>query len=220
MYMPLETARDSSGMDYYTVGEPTNIYHSLILGLRFDVQALGFPAVVERILGASAPGNDKYSRSLILRKFYERKRAGTLDQFTIKEAVDLARTLVNATVALAPREAGVGGPVDILTVTPQGISWVQRKTNAAPFPPPFGIRSFGGQFIESGQDLDGFECFRCRFRNAVLYYHGNGNLELVEPIIEGTCRLELSADARHKMPVVVERLVRVLSGKCEIAEQH
>jgi hypothetical protein len=30
----------------------------------------------------------------------------------------------------------------------------------------------------------------------------------------------LSADARHKMPVVVERLVRVLSGKCEIAEQH
>jgi hypothetical protein len=144
MYMPLETARDSSGMDYYTVGEPTNIYHSLILGLRFDVQALGFPAVVERILGASAPGNDKYSRSLILRKFYERKRAGTLDQFTIKEAVDLARTLVNATVALAPREAGVGGPVDILTVTPQGISWVQRKTNAAPFPPPFRMRVFGG----------------------------------------------------------------------------
>jgi hypothetical protein len=218
MYVPLATAYDSSGIDYYTVGEPIPIYHSLALGLRFDVQALGFPTVVEKLMGANAPGDDEYSRSLILRKFYERKRAGTLDRFTIKEAVDLARTLVAATVALAPKEAGVGGPVDILTVTPQGISWVQRKTNAAAFPPPFKFRLFGGGINNGGQDLDGFECFRCTFMNAVLRYHGDGNLELVAPIIEGTCRLELSADARRKSPVVVERLLRVLSGKCEIAE--
>jgi hypothetical protein len=108
-YLPVETQIDSRGGMYFTTGRPLYLHHSLNMGLRFDIQVLGYPVVAEAMIRADKPSSDEYSKSSIMKTFYKLKKKGQLDRLSIKEAIDLAQTLVSATIANAPQTAGVGG---------------------------------------------------------------------------------------------------------------
>jgi len=154
-----------------------------------------------------------------MKQFYERKQQGHLDEYNLEEATELAKALVSATITSVPSQAGVGGPIDVLTVTKNGVHWVQRKERSAPFPPPFRARFVVSTFGGGKQPLDGLECVRCTFRDIEFSYAGDGDVELLAPDIEGHCQLKVLPGARRKMPVVVDRLKRALANKCEITEE-
>ena len=217
-YLPLEPRSDSANGMYLMVGKPEYLHHSQNIGPRFGVEALGYPFLVQKLIKATGP-SDGFSNSPAMKLFYERKRQGHLDEYTLEEAIELASGLVSATIMSAPQEAGVGGPIDVLTVTKDGVHWVKRKERSAPFPPPFRSRFVVSRFGGGRQPLDGLECVRCTFRDIEFSYAGDGDVELLAPNIEGNCRLKISPDARRKMPLVVDRLKHALSNKCEIIEE-
>jgi 20S proteasome alpha/beta subunit len=219
--LPLTLAHAGpANTEYFTVGKPEYLHHSLNLGLRFGVQAIGQPQLVNMVIKANEPlPGIAFSDSVVMKKFYERKKQGRLDEYSLQEAVDLAKALVAATIEILPPQAGVGGPIDVLTVTKDGTQWVKKKEHVAPFPPPYHARFFWGSFGQGGQPLDGFECIRCTFRDIEFSYAGDGDVELLAPTIEGHCRLKVSPDARRKMPLVVDRLKHTLANKCEITEE-
>jgi hypothetical protein len=204
---------------YYTVGKPEYLHHSQDTGLGFGIEALGYPFIVQELIKASGPSADEFSKSTLMKKFYERKQQGHLDEYSLEEATELAKALVSKTIASAPSQAGVGGPIDVLTVTKEGVHWAQRKVRSAPFPPPYRVRFFVSTFGGGKQPLDGLECVRCTFRDIEFSYAGDGDVELLAPNIEGHCRLNVLPDARHKMPLVVDRLKHTLANKCEIIEE-
>jgi 20S proteasome alpha/beta subunit len=221
LVLPLTLAHAGpANAEYFTVGKPEYLHHSLNLGLRFGVEAIGQPQLVNVLIKAHEPlPGIEFSNSVVMKKFYERKKQGQLDEYSLQEGVDLAKALVAATIEILPPQAGVGGPIDVLTVTKDGMQWVKKKEHVAPFPPPYHARFFWGTFGQGGQPLDGLECIRCTFRDIDFSYAGDGDVELLAPNIEGHCRLKVLADARRKMPLVVDRLKHTLASKCEITEE-
>jgi hypothetical protein len=207
----------AQGLNYWTVGTPVWFLHSSsTLGLRFDVDAVGQPSIALGLLRANEPGEDAFSHSQIMRKFYRLKKRGRLDDFRLGDGIALARLLEEATIALAPASAGVGGPIDIMTLTKAGQKWIQRKERSAAFPPPYRVRMFDGRFAGGSQALDGMQCLACSFKNMQFTFDGGGDVELVQARFEGTCQLTLGPHAREKMPHTVQLLENLLRGKCEI----
>jgi 20S proteasome alpha/beta subunit len=217
-YLPL-AATTTNNVSYYTVGKPIHIEHPLKLGLRFDVQAMGFPFVADQLLAANQPGTDEFSRTQIMRRYYERKVVGHLDEFSLDEAIDLAKVLIQATYRNAPDDAGVGGPIDIATVTGSGTTWIARKMNAAPPPPPYRARFFVGTFKKSGQLLDGLECVRCIFEDMAFTFSGDADVQLLGCEFRQGCSLTIKSGASRKMPQVVERLKRLMQPHCTILDE-
>jgi hypothetical protein len=207
----------AQGLNYWTVGTPVLLLHSSsTLGLRFDVDAIGQPGVALKLLRAHQLGEDAFSRSKIMRKFYRLKKRGRLDDFRLADGIALARLLEEATIALSPPSAGVGGPIDIMILTKAGQKWVQKKETSAPFPPPWRVRSTRSTFEGGVQPLDGLLCLACSFKNVEFTFNGDGDVELVQPKFEGTCQLTLGPHARERMPHAVQLLENLLRGKCEI----
>lgn len=207
----------AQGVNYWTVGTPVWLLHSpSTLGLRFDVDAIGQPSVALKLLHASEPGEDAFSRSQIMRRFYRLKKRGRLDDFRLRDGIALARVLEEATIALAPASSGVGGPIDIMTLSKAGQTWIQRKGRPAPFPPPYLRQFFGESFESGGQTLDGLQCLACSFKNVRLAFNGDADVELVQARFDGACQLTLGPHARERMPRTVQLLENLLRGKCEI----
>lgn len=154
----------------------------------------------------------------MLKLFYERKQKGHLDDYTLAEAVELARELVAVTIRLAPPDAGVGGPIDVLTLTKDGVHWVQRKERNAPFPTLSGPRLFVSMLGGEKQPLDGLLCVRCELDIRAFSYAGDQDVELLEPTIKGPCKLAILPGAHEKMPAVVNRLERMIGATCEIID--
>jgi len=215
LYLPL-APQSANGVSFLTVGTPGFGLHSLLLGLRFNVEVLGQPDVANRLLAANKPGEDVFSRTAIMRRFYLFKLKRRLDDLRLADGIELARTLEEATIALAPAAAGVGGPVDILTLSEAGYTWIQRKEKSAPLPPPWAIQFIGNRFIGGRQGLDGLQCLGCSFTDVDLTYNGDGDVELIQPKFDGSCRLRLGPHASEKMPHTVAALENLLRGKCEI----
>lgn len=217
-YLPLEPRSDGASGMYLAAGKPEYLHHSQNIGLRFGVEAIGYPFLVQELIKANGPSGQGFSRSSVMNVFYERKQQGHLDEYSLEEATKLAKALVSATIASAPPQAGVGGSIDVLTVTKSGVHWMQRKERSTPFSPPYQARFILAKITGGKQPLDRLECVRCTFRDIEFSYAGDGDVELLAPVIEGHCRLKVSPAARRKMPLVVERLKRALADKCEITE--
>jgi hypothetical protein len=221
LYFPLKMTADELGRTYLTTDQPFRIGHSVSLGLRFDIDCLGQPSVVANLVRREEPGEDRFSRSEIMCKFYRLKRERHLDEFSLQDGVELAELLVNATIALSPPDAGVGGPVDVVTLSKDGVNWVRRKQIMSFFPPRNRVRYINTKFTGPGRavDLDGIECLRCVFVNADLRYSGEGDVQLLNCTFEGHPKLTLARGARRKMPVTVNSLTRLLASKYEIVEE-
>lgn len=171
------------------------------------------------MLSANAPTAERHTQSAIMRRYYLLKREKRLDQMTLKDGIALAVALVQATIDLAPAEAGVGGPIDVATVTTSGIKWIQKKANYASLPPAHS-RVNDSNFRGTFQTLDNFQCVRCDFTDAHLFYEGLSDVELVDNTFGGSCRLALAPLAETRKPDVVARLKALMDGKCRIVVQN
>lgn len=215
--LPLHLAALDSGYRA-SVGNPVYTAHETHSGLRFDVETLGQPAIADWLLRVSNSGPDSYSQSAIMKRYYALKTEGQLDQFTLDEAILLARELVQATIDLAPQTAGVHGPIDIATLTGTGLHWIQRK-HAARFPSPHPSVS-NSRFRDWHQPLENLQCIHCDFTDTQLVFNGNADVQLLDSTFGGNCRLFIAQNAKRKMPEVVSSLKQLVEGKCRIIEQN
>jgi 20S proteasome alpha/beta subunit len=222
------------GQAIFQSSTPMYYVHATSLGLRFDIQALGQPQVVNALIDADSanaricrtqpgqPGwcvDPKFTHSAVMREFYLRKRLGTLDGFSLKSAIELSRTLIQATLETAQSSWGVGGPIDVLTVTKTGARWIVHKSEQS-LPPPFHKTVVNVRLMNGEEPLDGLQCLLCTFENMKLYYSGNGRVELVRPRFEGTCELTLGSKAGEQRPDDVRYLKRLVSGHCETKQSE
>jgi hypothetical protein len=194
--------------------------------LTFDFWPLGQPMIANEMLNATRPvSGNGFSRYKIMLRYYRLKRDGKLNDLTLRDAVRIAELVIKATEQLAPTESGVGGPIDIATLTAaRGVTWIRKKSNSAPVPPPFHVRFTMSALpvAEPPRDfaLDGVQCIRCRIANGSLFtYHGNADVELIDPIFEGAgrCSVLLFENANHKQPQAVERLISALGRRCSFS---
>lgn len=216
-YVPIQIIDDNATRGYLvTTGQPVLLYRPMELGLRFDVGVIGQPEIAWTMLQSDNPGTDEFSRSPIMRKYYSLKKRGALDSLNLEDGVELAKTLVAATEELAPTSAGVGGPIDVATVTAQGVKWVQRKTAVAP-PPLFRIRMEDSR-ISRAMAIDGLECIRCTIADGtVLLYSGEFDAQFIDPVFEGRCSLSVSPEASRSYPQTVRNLVKLVRDHCNVS---
>jgi hypothetical protein len=220
------------GEDFIEAGTPIYVLHSTNMGLRFDVQALGQPQVVNALLNAKTTNDEvcgaqpaetrwcvspQITHSQIFRTFYRRKASGTLDSFTLKEGVDLAQAFVQATLQTSLPSWGVGGPIDVLTLTQHGTTWKVQK-HEQEFPPAFHEYRRQISMANGNELLDGLQCLLCRFENMTLRYEGLAPVELVRPKFEGKCELLLGNNARKQRPIDVQYLEQLVAGHCSVRE--
>lgn len=217
MYVPLQVKHSPNG-SYVETGVPIRVDRAMPFGLRFDIEVLGYPHVVTELVSADGPIENKYSRVPAMATFYDRKRRGHLDEYTLEEAIELAKILVEATIATAPHSAGVGGPIDILTVTTSGVNWIAHKNVQRAE-----LRSrhrIVASRIGRTADLDSSEYVRCTFGDGViLRYRGEADADVIDPTFEGKCTLVLEKGAAQRRPETVKKLRTILGPQCTIREE-
>jgi hypothetical protein len=215
-YQNFATETDSAGRKYFSPGDVIPIPEPAS-----KVVAIGAPsAMVDSLISLDGPTNAvPFTGTPIMRRYFELKKAGRLDDLSLFEAEQLASGLVEDTVNRAPEEAGVHGPIDVATLSSEGFRWIAQKQNVAPLTPMFRSR-YTNYFAEDGGplSLDGFECVRCTFRNQPFTFEGRGDFRLVQPIFRDECKVTLDADAKAKMPQAVEEIRHVMGDHCKIVE--
>ena len=214
-YQSFAVETDFAGRKYFSTGEVTPIPEPAS-----KVVAVGAPSrMVDALISLDGPTEAfPFTSTLIMRRYFELKKAGHLDKLSLSEAEQLATGLVEDTVNRAPEADGVGGPIDVATLSSDGFRWIARKQNVAPLTPMFQQRLINSGAADGFQTLDGFECVRCTFRNETFTFKGTADFRLVQPIFRDECKVTLDADAKYKMPQAVERIRRVMGGHCKIME--
>jgi len=212
-YQSFAVGTDFSGRKYFSTGEATSIPEPAS-----KVVAIGAPSpMVDALISLDGPTEAfPFTSTLIMRRYFELKKAGHLDKLSLSEAERLATGLVEDTVSRAPQADGVGGPIDVATLSSDGFRWIARKQNVAPLTPMFQARFIDSGVANGSQPLDGFECVRCTFRNTTFTFKGQAEFRLIQPIFRDECKVNLDADAKYKMPQAVERIRRVMGGRCRI----
>lgn len=77
------------------------------------------------VYGVSRAGDNEVANRLI-----RQESLPAFDAMPLQDAVDYAVHLIRATIdtlRFEPRHPTVGGPIDVMTVTPDGCSWVRKK---------------------------------------------------------------------------------------------
>jgi hypothetical protein len=214
-YQNFAVKTDFAGRKYFSTGEVTPIPEPAS-----KVVAIGAPFwMVDALISLDGPTEAfPFTSTLIMRRYFELKKAGHLDKLSLSEAEQLAAGLVEDTVNRAPEADGVGGPIDVATLSSDGFRWIARKQNVAPLTPIFQARFIDAFADGGGQPLDGFECVRCTFRNTTFTFKGKADFRLVQPIFRDECKVNLDADAKNKMPQAVERIRRAMGARCKIME--
>ena len=93
------------------------------------VVAIGAPsAMVDALITLDGPRDTiPFTTTMIMRRYFELKKAGHLDELSLLEAEQLAAGLVQNTVKYAPEAAGVGGPIDVATLSKDGFRWIAES---------------------------------------------------------------------------------------------
>lgn len=183
----------------------------------FDFDVIGQKLIPHIILGADVASDDPHTRTPVLLRFYQLKRMHRLNEFTLKDAVLLAREMVQATIDLSNEDAGVGGPIDIATITQGGVRWIQRKCDSELLPRTH-LRIYDSRLTL--QTLGNIECVRCDFTNARLFYAGDADVQLVDARLGGSCRLAIAPDADKKNPQALAKLKSLVQGHCRVVVQQ
>ena len=198
----------------FKVGPVHRKMHSDTMSFKFDV--IGQEFIPYKLLGEDIASDDPHTRTPIMLRFYQLKRTHRLNEFTLNDAVLLAREIVQATIDLSDQDAGVGGPIDIATITQGGVRWIQRKCGSELLPRTH-FRIYDSRLTL--QTLDNIECVRCDFTNARLFYAGDADVQLVEAKLGGSCRLAIAPDADKKNPQVAAKLKSLVRGHCRVVIQ-
>ena len=97
----------------------------------FQVHFLGHHSIAEQVLGSASPWPGMEGSSA-LQRYYSLKASHRLDDITLSDAIELAKALIQATYQFCPRDCGVGGNIDVATVTDRGFEAVQIKNCSSP----------------------------------------------------------------------------------------
>lgn len=110
---------DFAGRKYFSPGEVLPISEPAL-----KVVAIGAPsAMVDALITLDGPRDTiPFTTTMIMRRYFELKKAGHLDELSLLEAEQLAAGLVQNTVKYAPEAAGVGGPIDVATLFERRLS--------------------------------------------------------------------------------------------------
>jgi len=124
--------------------------------------------LVQGLMGLAAPEpNEPSSQTEIMRRYYTLKRENKLSELTLSDGEALARLLVEHAIDFANTHPypcrGIGGSIEMLTVTSKGVAWVQPPviSNLAPAPPVYRARYTDSDMLGN---LDGTEWLRGRSR--------------------------------------------------------
>jgi 20S proteasome alpha/beta subunit len=202
-----------------SISKPTYSTRASGSRLRFGYSVIGQQSVVSRLLEARRPIHDQHSQSLIMKRYYTLKRAAKLDQLTLNEGISLARELVQATIDLAPQSAGVGGPIDIATVTKSGFHCVQQKCRVARLHSTK-LTVTNSTFGPYQQDLDNLQCINCDFTDTHMSFAGTGEVQLLNSKFGGRCQLLIASTAKRNRPEIVEALQKEIGQKCDQVVQE
>lgn len=126
----------------YSAAQPTQIRSYLIIGegAGFAIFTDGNDGLIKPTLEGTRPDwtfwpdwTDKavtvnlqsIRANPAIKKYLQLKNNGNLESMTLEEAVDLANALISENIRVAGSELGIGGQVDIATITAEkGFSWV------------------------------------------------------------------------------------------------
>jgi hypothetical protein len=170
---------------------------------------------ITKLTDLSSPDPAKsYSQLPIMQKYYSLKRSNRLSELSLQDGKELAQNLMEAAIAGAPACSGVGGSIDVLVITKDGVEWVRKKSAVAASPPLYVARVFDSDL--SGR-IDGLECMRCSVKSGtVLSFSGERAVRLVQTKFEGPCEFVLKTGAEQAMPAVAEKLRSALGTSCDV----
>lgn len=186
------------------------------------VQALGSGSdFVQSLLSLEQPSNDNsYSHAPAMQAYYTLKRNRRLQDLTVKEGVELATLLIEAAINYAstqPCQLGIGGSVDVLSLTVDGAQWIHKKKEVAPSPPIYRIRVIDSDMVGI---IDGGEWLRGKVPpNGTLIFKGHGDVRMVSPTFAGPCTFLISDGAEQRMPETVARLKTILGKACDVYQE-
>jgi len=141
----------------YSAAEPTKVRSYFIIGddAPFAIFSDGNDLLMKPILEGTRPDYLIFTDKALtvdlqsiranpaIKKYLQLKNSGNLDLMTLEEAVDLASALITENIRVAGSELGIGGQVDIATITTEkGFGWVPGHSSdkkresevAAPLP--------------------------------------------------------------------------------------
>jgi hypothetical protein len=175
--------------------------------------------VTEKLLSLeqSNPANP-YSQEPTMEKYYSLKASNKLSELSLEDGEKLARVLVEAAINYAeghPEKCfGIGGSVDVLSLTDRGTKWVHKKASIAPRPPIYRARMLDSQMV--GQ-IDGGEWVRGRVPvNATIVFNGDLETRVVQTKFEGPCNFEVGQNAEQRMPTTTARLKATFGKACDV----
>jgi hypothetical protein len=187
-----------------------------------EVVALGAgQGLVERLIGRDSPDPDEpNSQQDIMKRYYLLKREHQLSQLTLGDGQLLAQSLVKAVITFASEHPaqcfGIGGDVQVLDVTRDGMNWILPldKSKLAPPTPSYRMR-----FVNSTMRgrLDGAQWVRGQMSaNAAVTFSGDGDVAVVQPRFAGNCTFLLIDGAEIKMPSTAQKLRTIFAPHCDV----
>jgi hypothetical protein len=163
------------------------------------------------------------SQQEIMRRYYLLKTQHRLGELTLAEGEQLAPMLVHAAISFANAHPevcfGIGGDVQVVTITAKGPRWVAPldKSKVVPLEADFIARV---QDSPMYGELDGIQWLRGMVpADAKLFYSGTADAVVVEPKFEGRCTFEVLPGAEKRMPATVSKLESALGGHCDVYGQ-
>jgi hypothetical protein len=185
------------------------------------VQALGSRRVVTEQLLSLGQSNaaNPYSQEPAMEKYYSLKASNKLSELSLEDVEKLARVLVEAAINYATAKPclGIGGSVDVLSLTDGGTKWVHKKASIAPRPPMYVARILDSQMTGK---IDGGEWVRGRVPvNATIVFNGDLETRVVQTKFEGPCNFEIGQNAEQRMPATTARLKATFGKACDVYVQ-
>jgi hypothetical protein len=148
------------------------------------------------------------------------KREHRLSELSLGDGELLARFLVQSVISYAKDYPclGIGGDLQMLAVTRQGVDWVVPldKAKLAPQPALAHVQIRDSPIL-GFQPLDGIRWIRPTvWANAVIHFDGDADASVSRPTFNGKCTFQLGAKAEEKMPETAEKLRRIFAPRCDV----
>ena len=184
-----------------------------------QVVALGAGApIVEEIISGGDP-NDP-NEDIGVKHYFRLKSEHRLPELTLGDGKLLAGFLVKAAISHAeahPDEClGIGGDIQMLTITSQGVDWVEPldKAKLAPAIPLYHVRISDSPMFGR---IDGGQWVRTTVPpDTVVRFDGDADAIVSQPKFSGKCTFKLGAKAEERMPETAARLRSVFSPHCDV----
>ncbi len=183
--------------------------------------------LVHRLIDLNAPDpNEPTSQKEVMKRYYSLKQQNKLSELTLADGTALAQLLIEYAIDFASTHPypsypcrGIGGSIDMLTVTSRGVEWLRPPdiSKRAAIPPVYHARVINSDI--NGK-LDGLEVLRGTIPvNATLTFSGLGEVRMVQPKFAGACTFILDNDAEERMPSTAATLKTVLGHSCDVYRQ-